>query len=59
LPIYEYECPACHEKYELRRSLIDNDSDVSCPKCGVKNQRRLFSLVAKSNTGGCRPGVPT
>ncbi|MFC1940740.1 FmdB family zinc ribbon protein [Chloroflexota bacterium] len=33
MPIYEYECPACGEKFELRRGIIDSDEEVKCPRC--------------------------
>ena len=60
MPIYEYECPVCNEKFELRRRLADSDNDVKCPRCGAINPRRIFSLVARSHSGGgCGPGVPT
>ena len=34
MPIYEYECPVCGEKFELRRGTTDSDSEIKCPKCG-------------------------
>ena len=60
MPIYEYECAACGERFELRRDLADNDSEIKCPKCGVPNPRRVFSMF---NTGtasnDCSPSCPT
>jgi putative FmdB family regulatory protein len=31
MPIYEYECTKCGEKFELRRNIADSDSDVKSP----------------------------
>lgn len=60
MPIYEYECPCCGEKFELRRGITDTDSEIRCPKCGAEDQRRLFSTFAMSSSGEvCPPSSPT
>jgi putative FmdB family regulatory protein len=60
MPIYEYECGSCGEKFELRRSMADNDSDVKCPKCGVEKPRRVLSMFGTTSSGGfCAPGAST
>ena len=46
MPIYEYECKSCGQKFELRRSVADKDGEVTCPKCGDEQPRRLFSIFA-------------
>ncbi|MFC1892733.1 FmdB family zinc ribbon protein [Chloroflexota bacterium] len=28
MPIYEYQCKECSERFELLRSIKDNDNDV-------------------------------
>ncbi len=43
MPIYEYECPSCSFRFELRRSFSEN-GQVSCPQCGCDAQR-IFSPV--------------
>jgi putative FmdB family regulatory protein len=43
LPTYEYECPDCSFRFELRRSFTEN-SPVSCPQCGCDAQL-VFSPV--------------
>ncbi|MBN2240144.1 MAG: FmdB family transcriptional regulator [Dehalococcoidales bacterium] len=43
LPIYEYECPSCSNRFELRRSFTD-ESDALCPECECI-ARRVFSPV--------------
>ncbi len=60
MPIYEYECRNCKEKFELRRSIADSDSEVKYPKCGVGNLNRVFSLFAvSSSSAACAPDAPT
>lgn len=43
MPIYQYMCPKCNMKFELRRSFSD-ESIVACPKC-QNGARRLFAPV--------------
>jgi putative FmdB family regulatory protein len=60
MPIYEYECAACGEKFELRRGINDSDCEIKCPKCGVANPRRVFSVFSTGSSGGaCAPSSPT
>jgi len=46
MPIYEYECGNCEEKFEMLRDINDSDGTVKCPCCGVKSARRLLSVFA-------------
>lgn len=63
MPIYEYECQSCDEKFELRRSINDSDTELKCPKCGERNPRRIFSMFSTgssgSSGGSCAPSSPT
>ncbi|MBI4188329.1 MAG: zinc ribbon domain-containing protein [Chloroflexi bacterium] len=43
MPIYEYECTCCPTRFELKQS-FDEDSQVTCPKCGG-DAMRVFSPV--------------
>ncbi|UCD09893.1 MAG: FmdB family transcriptional regulator [Dehalococcoidales bacterium] len=43
MPIYEYECPECSTRFELRRSFND-ESEVLCPDCKC-TATRIFSPV--------------
>ncbi len=57
MPIYEYECTGCGEKFEAHRKISDKDSEVKCPKCGKKQPRRIFSIFSSSISSGqsCDP----
>jgi putative FmdB family regulatory protein len=60
MPIYEYECTACGEKFELRRGINDSDSEIQCPKCGALNPRRVLSMFSTgASSGACSPSSPT
>jgi len=57
MPIYEFECDQCGEKFELLLGLRHDPKDVRCPKCRSQGARRLmsgFSSAGGSSTGsGC------
>lgn len=56
MPVYEYECPKCGAKFEVRRGLSDSDSDLKCPKCGAKRPIKVFSTFATNqSTEACSP----
>ena len=52
MPIYEYQCIQCNEKFEVRQSIGEDGSKLSCPKCHSPNLKRLISSfsVARSAT---------
>jgi len=40
MPIYEYRCRVCDNRFELLRSFSDT-SPVTCPKCGGEVKRLI------------------
>ncbi|MEO7198762.1 MAG: zinc ribbon domain-containing protein [Dokdonella sp.] len=42
MPIYEFECSACNERFERLQKIADPDPSV-CPQCGKANVRRRIS----------------
>jgi putative FmdB family regulatory protein len=60
MPIYEYECLKCKERFELRRHIADNDSNIRCPRCGTENPQRVISaFTTGAGKGACAPSSPT
>jgi putative FmdB family regulatory protein len=72
MPIYEYRCPSCEERFE---ELVRASAPaVACPSCGTADVERLLSVFAgvggsssasssptpsqviSSGAGGCGPG---
>jgi len=45
MPLYEYECESCHDRFEKIRKYSDPPLDV-CPKCGKGPVRKLISSPA-------------
>ncbi len=44
MPIYEFDCEQCGERFEELSS--DPDMDVTCPRCGSRRARRVLSVVS-------------
>lgn len=60
MPIYEYECPKCGHKFELRRSIAESDEEARCPRCGEERAKRAISVFGiASASGTCAPSSPT
>jgi putative FmdB family regulatory protein len=53
MPIYEYRCNACSQRFEILIRSRADEADCCCPSCGGRGIKRLISA-------GCvRPqGVP-
>jgi putative FmdB family regulatory protein len=41
MPTYDYECKACHHKWEMFQS-IKAEPEKKCPECGKKQARRVI-----------------
>ncbi len=52
MPIFEYECQACSEKFE--ELVSSNTTAVVCPHCNSTDTRKLLSVFAAS--GGSSSG---
>ena len=68
MPLYEYTCGTCKNKFEKLRSFSQMDEPTPCPDCGAESRRQLsvfmsFSTDASGQTtpvagggGGCCGG---
>ncbi|MGE0592088.1 MAG: FmdB family zinc ribbon protein [Vicinamibacterales bacterium] len=45
MPLYEYECESCHQRFELIQKYTDPNPDA-CARCGQGPVRRLLSSPA-------------
>jgi putative FmdB family regulatory protein len=46
MPVYEYECKSCQNRYSAILSIKDSGEAPSCPECGSDDVRKLISSVA-------------
>ena len=51
VPIYEYECTKCGQRFELRRKIDDKDDEIACPRCRAVGPRRMLSLFGTRSSG--------
>jgi putative FmdB family regulatory protein len=49
MPIFEYECCSCCEKFE--RLVFRSDETVNCPKCDSANVQRMMSVFGFKSGG--------
>ena len=54
MPIYEYACRECTNRFDLLRTL--SDPPPECPECGSEQPTRLISVIS-GLTGSGRPAV--
>lgn len=52
MPIYEYRCADCEEKFSRLQSIGAGSTGVQCPKCGSHQVERLLSSFASGPTAG-------
>ncbi len=53
MPIYEYECRGCNERFELltSRTAAENAKSPRCVACGSRRTRRLMSTFVGRASG--------
>ncbi|HEY7092049.1 MAG TPA: zinc ribbon domain-containing protein [Ktedonobacterales bacterium] len=52
MPIYEYYCKDCRNRFELLTTYTESEVDIECSKCHGANVRKLFSVFARTRGGG-------
>jgi putative FmdB family regulatory protein len=51
MPVYEYQCNSCSERFELRRKFSD-EPVKECPKCGGEVTKLISSTAFTLKGGG-------
>jgi len=52
MPMYEYQCGQCAEKFSLLQSVHVKPGETVCPHCGTHKINKLFSTFASRVEGG-------
>lgn len=58
MPVYDYKCTQCQNRFDLLRSLSGRD-EVKCPRCGgevVRVYEGKWSSLGRLSAGGCSCG---
>jgi len=50
MPLYEYRCRGCSERFEVLQRLGASGDDVLCPRCGEEKPERVLSTFAAGGT---------
>ena len=56
MPIYEYKCHNCGEKFEVLTLTHSDNTIITCAKCGSESTERIMSCFA-SATGSNSKGT--
>jgi putative FmdB family regulatory protein len=51
VPLYEYRCRECGERFEVLQRIGQGGEELLCPRCGEPRPERVLSTFA-STTGG-------
>ena len=62
MPIYEYRCKKCEQRFELLRRLADRDKRPKCGDCGSRATARIllqpFATVSNASPDIMGEGEP-
>ena len=56
MPMYDYRCSECGERYEQLRRMAEADSGLVCPRCGSERVERQISSCAIGVAGSSSSG---
>jgi putative FmdB family regulatory protein len=61
MPIYEYICRSCEEKFSLLQRVNSPEGEARCPRCSSHDVKKVMSSFSCSagGGGGCAPSVPS
>lgn len=48
MPLYEYECSSCGQRFDKMIRFSEFDVRPICPSCGSNETRRQISMIASS-----------
>ena len=58
MPIYEYDCIDCCERFSLLQSITGEKNETKCSKCGSVNvKKRISSFCCSSGSAGSPSSV--
>lgn len=58
MPMYDYECPNCRERFEEMRPLAER-ATAPCPKCGKDADKVLSSFFTSGSSRSKAPATPS
>jgi len=58
MPIYEYQCKACGERFERLVRTMSSSEAIRCPKCESPKTERALSVFGVGKGGTSSEGAP-
>jgi putative FmdB family regulatory protein len=59
MPIFEYQCADCGNRFEKLLRRASDEAELSCPKCGQKHlDQQLSTFSAHANGSASRDAAP-
>jgi len=58
MPIYEYECRKCEERFEVLQKAGETNELICCPACGADKPERLLSAFCSGSSKGAPKAAP-
>ena len=46
MPVYEFNCSKCGERFEVMGSYAEREKAQTCPKCGGTEVKQVISVVS-------------
>ena len=46
MPVYEFNCSKCGERFEVMGSYAEREKEHACPKCGSTEVKQAISLFS-------------
>ena len=59
MPIYEYECGKCKERFEVIQKIGGEDAGLCCPKCNADKPTRVLSAFCSGPSRGAAGPAPS
>ena len=59
MPIYEYRCTKCGDKFSLLQKMGATAAETSCPKCGATEVEKLISACSVGGGGDAFASGPS
>ncbi|MBM4428762.1 MAG: zinc ribbon domain-containing protein [Chloroflexi bacterium] len=57
MPVYEYSCEECGERFEKWLRSLSSTEQLCCPRCGSHRVKKAVSLVGRSGLTGRTAGA--
>jgi putative FmdB family regulatory protein len=59
MPIYEYQCEECSERFDKFVRSMFAEVEVECPACGSAQVNKAFSTLASRGSNGGTAAIPS